>query len=151
MASLLEVGTGFHPELTGRENIYLNSAIARYEPGRNQNEVRRDRSLCRDRKFLDTPIKRYTSGMYVRFAFAVAAHLEPEILFWMKSSRSETSISAEMPGQNVRGRSLRAHGAFVSHNMASLFALCKRGIVLDKGRKQSEGLPRINPGDSWTH
>ena len=80
VASLLEVGTGFHPELTGRENIYLNGAILGMTPRRDPTQVRRDRRLCRGREFLDTPVKRYSSGMYVRLAFAVAAHLEPEIL-----------------------------------------------------------------------
>jgi lipopolysaccharide transport system ATP-binding protein len=80
VASLLEVGTGFHPELTGRENIYLNGAIL----GMNRNEIRRKFdeivAFAEVEKFLDTPVKRYSSGMYVRLAFAVAAHLEPEIL-----------------------------------------------------------------------
>ena len=80
VASLLEVGTGFHPELTGRENIYLNGAILGMTRARDQAQVRRDRRLRRGREFLDTPVKRYCSGMYVRLAFAVAAHLEPEIL-----------------------------------------------------------------------
>ena len=89
MASLLEVGTGFHPELTGRENIFLNGAIL----GMSKAEIKRKFdeivAFAEVEKFLDTPVKRYSSGMYVRLAFAVAAHLEPEILVMMRCWRSE--------------------------------------------------------------
>jgi lipopolysaccharide transport system ATP-binding protein len=87
VASLLEVGTGFHPELTGRENIYLNGAILgmqRAEIDRKFDEIV---AFAEIEQFLDTPVKRYSSGMYVRLAFAVAAHLEPEILWWMRCWR----------------------------------------------------------------
>ena len=140
-ASLLEVGTGFHPELTGRENIYLNGAILgmkRVEIKRKFEEIV---SFAEIEKFLDTPVKRYSSGMYVRLAFAVAAHLEPEILIVDEVlAVGDVEFQRKCLGkmQDVSTKEGRTV-LFVSHNMASLFALCNRGIVLDKGRKQSEG------------
>ncbi len=135
VASLLEVGTGFHPELTGRENIYLNGAIL----GMSRAEVRRRLDEIVDfagvEKFLDTPVKRYSSGMYVRLAFAVAAHLEPEILVvdevlavgdldFQKKCLGKMEEDCKGQGRTV---------LFVSHNMAMVEALCDRGFFLQSG------------------
>lgn len=134
VASLLEVGTGFHPELTGRENIFLNGAIL----GMTQSEIRRKFdeivAFAEVEKFLDTPVKRYSSGMYVRLAFAVAAHLEPEILVVDEVlAVGDAEFQRKCLGkiQDVAG-----HGRtvlFVSHNMAAVHALCGRGLLLEHG------------------
>jgi lipopolysaccharide transport system ATP-binding protein len=136
VASLLEVGTGFHPELTGRENIYLNGAMLgmrREEITRKFDEIV---AFSEVEKFLDTPVKRYSSGMYVRLAFAVAAHLEPEILivdevlavgdaaFQKKCLGKMKAVSAS-DGRTV---------LFVSHNIAAVKTLCTRGVVMDRGQ-----------------
>jgi lipopolysaccharide transport system ATP-binding protein len=135
IASLLEVGTGFHPELTGRENIYLNGAIL----GMKKVEVDRKFEEILDfsevEQFIDTPVKRYSSGMYVRLAFAVAAHLEPEILVvdevlavgdaeFQKKSLGKMGDVARDEGRTV---------LFVSHNMSSILRLTQESIVLEKG------------------
>ena len=135
VASLLEVGTGFHPELTGRENIFLNGAIlgmGRVEIKKKFDEIV---EFAEIEKFLDTPVKRYSTGMYVRLAFAVAAHLEPEILvvdevlavgdaqFQKKCLGKMENVSAQ------EGRTV----LFVSHNMSAIQSLCKRTINLDSG------------------
>ena len=136
VASLLEVGTGFHPELTGRENIFLNGAIL----GMSRREIQRKFDEIVDfaevEKFLDTPVKRYSSGMYVRLAFAVAAHLEPEILIV-----DEVLAVGDAPFQRKCLGKMQdvARGAgrtviFVSHNMASVRALCNRALFLKNGR-----------------
>lgn len=134
VASLLEVGTGFHPELTGRENIYLNGAIL----GMTRAEIRRKFDEIVDfaevERFLDTPVKRYSSGMYVRLAFAVAAHLEPEILvvdevLAVGDAEFQKKCLGKM--QNVAG-----HGRtvlFVSHNMAAVKSLCNKALYLSQG------------------
>src|SRR5205085_12093038 len=125
VASLLEVGTGFHPELTGRENIYLNGAIL----GMRRTEIQRkfdeivDFSECE--KFLDTPVKRYSSGMYVRLAFAVAAHLEPEILIVdevlaVGDANFQKKCLGKMNDVAKGGRTI----LFVSHNMDAVLGLC---------------------------
>jgi lipopolysaccharide transport system ATP-binding protein len=140
IASLLEVGTGFHPELTGRENIYLNGAIL----GMKKAEIRRKFdeivAFSEVEKFLDTPVKHYSSGMYVRLAFAVAAHLEPEILivdevlavgdaaFQKKCLRRMGQVAGE-------GRTV----LFVSHNMTAIQSLCTRAILLRGGRMIGDG------------
>ena len=136
IASLLEVGTGFHPELTGRENIFLNGAImgmSRLEIKRKFDEIVEFSGV---EKFLDTPVKRYSSGMYVRLAFSVAAHLEPEILvvdevlavgdaeFQKKCLGKMQDVSAS------EGRTV----LFVSHNMLAIQTLCNKGFVLNKGQ-----------------
>ena len=135
VASLLEVGTGFHSELTGRENIFLNGAIL----GMKQNEIKRDFDKIVDfaeiGKFLDTPVKRYSSGMYVRLAFAVAAHLEPEILIVdevlaVGDAQFQKKCLGRMESIGKEGRTV----LFVSHNMSSVQSLCKIGIWLDKGQ-----------------
>ncbi len=135
VASLLEVGTGFHPELTGRENIFLNGAIL----GMTRAEIRRKFdeivAFAEVEKFLDTPVKRYSSGMYVRLAFAVAAHLEPEILvvdevLAVGDAEFQKKCLGKMSEVAGGGRTV----LFVSHNMHSVSQLCGRGIVLAGGR-----------------
>lgn len=134
VASLLEVGTGFHPELSGRENIFLNGAIL----GMQREEIRRKLDEIIDfaeiEKFLDTPVKRYSSGMYVRLAFAVAAHLEPEILIVdevlaVGDAPFQKKCLGKMEDVGREGRTV----LFVSHNMAAVNKLCSKGILLEKG------------------
>ena len=134
IGSLLEVGTGFHPELTGRENIYLNGAIL----GMKKAEVARKFDEIVDfagvEKFIDTPVKRYSSGMYVRLAFAVAAHLDPEILIVdevlaVGDAEFQKKCLGKMGDVAREGRSV----LFVSHNLASIKTLCNAGFVLDNG------------------
>lgn len=136
VASLLEVGTGFHPELSGRENIYLNGAIL----GMKRTEVKAKFDEIVDfsgvEKFLDTPVKRYSSGMYVRLAFAVAAHLEPEILLIdevlaVGDSEFQRKCIAKM---NDISRSQGRTILFISHNMLAIKELCKTGILLKEGK-----------------
>jgi len=135
VASLLEVGTGFHPELTGRENIYLNGAIL----GMGRNEIRSKFDeivgFAEVERFLDTPVKRYSSGMYMRLAFAVAAHLEPEILvvdevLAVGDSEFQKKCLGKMRDVAGLGRTV----LFVSHNMAAVRTLCPRALLLDAGR-----------------
>jgi lipopolysaccharide transport system ATP-binding protein len=140
VASLLEVGTGFHPELTGRENIYLNGAIL----GMNRAEIRckfdEIVAFSEVEKFLDTPVKRYSSGMYVRLAFAVAAHLEPEILLVdevlaVGDASFQKKCLNKMESVSQQGRTV----LFVSHNMPSISRLCERTILLDGGSVTCDG------------
>jgi lipopolysaccharide transport system ATP-binding protein len=134
VASLLEVGTGFHPELTGRENIYLNGAIlgmSKVEIQRNFDEIV---AFAEIEKFLDTPVKRYSSGMYVRLAFAVAAHLEPEILIVdevlaVGDAAFQKKCLGKMEDVGKEGRTV----LFVSHNMAAINTLCLKGLFLAQG------------------
>lgn len=134
IASLLEVGTGFHPELTGRENIYLNGAIlglARAEIRKKFDEIV---AFAEVEKFLDTPVKRYSSGMYVRLAFAVGAHLESEILIVdevlaVGDASFQKKCLDWMREVRESGRTV----LFVSHNLGSLLSVCTAGILLDKG------------------
>jgi lipopolysaccharide transport system ATP-binding protein len=140
VASLLEVGTGFHPELTGRENIFLNGAIL----GMRREEIKRkfDEIVAFSEvdKFLDTPVKRYSSGMYVRLAFAIAAHLEPEILvvdevLAVGDAGFQKKCLGKM-GQVAReGRTV----LFVSHNMAAVQNLCQKALLLLQGQIHSCG------------
>jgi lipopolysaccharide transport system ATP-binding protein len=149
VASLLEVGTGFHPELSGRENIFLNGAIL----GMSRAEIKRQFDAIVDfaevEKFLDTPVKRYSSGMYVRLAFAVAAHLEPEILVvdevlavgdaqFQKKCLGKMEDVSKNAGRTV---------LFVSHNMTAMQGLCNQGILLEKGVMKFQG----QIGDTITH
>jgi len=135
VSSLLEVGTGFHPELTGRENIYLNGAIL----GMSRAEIRRKFdeivAFAEIEKFLDTPVKRYSSGMYVRLAFAVAAHLEPEILLVDEVlAVGDVEFQRKCLGKISE---VARHGRtvlFVSHNLGAVRALTNRGLVLSDGR-----------------
>jgi lipopolysaccharide transport system ATP-binding protein len=140
IASLLEVGTGFHPELTGRENIFLNGAIM----GMSSAEVTRKLDEIVDfsgvEKFIDTPVKRYSSGMYVRLAFAVAAHLEPEILvvdevLAVGDAEFQKKCLGKMGSVASEGRTV----LFVSHNMSAVNRLCSRAILLNKGCIEASG------------
>ena len=134
IASLLEVGTGFHPELTGRENIFLNGAIL----GMTKSEIRSkfDEIVAFSgvEKYIDTPVKRYSSGMYVRLAFAVAAHLEPEILIVdevlaVGDAEFQKKCLGKMKDVSNQGRTV----IFVSHNLVAVKSLCKRGILMERG------------------
>jgi lipopolysaccharide transport system ATP-binding protein len=143
VGALLEVGTGFHPELTGRENVFLNGAIL----GMGKAEIRRKFdeivTFADIERFLDTPVKRYSSGMHMRLAFAVAAHFEPEILivdevlavgdvaFQKKSLGKMDEVARE-------GRTV----VFVSHNLAAVESLCERGVLIDRGRIVEDGHAR---------
>ena len=134
VASLLEVGTGFHPELTGRENIFLNGAILgmdRVEIKRKFDEIV---AFAEVEKFLDTPVKRYSSGMYVRLAFAVAAHLEPEILIVdevlaVGDAQFQKKCLGKMEDVGKEGRTV----LFVSHHMSAIEQLCNSGLFMEKG------------------
>jgi lipopolysaccharide transport system ATP-binding protein len=142
VASLLEVGTGFHPELTGRDNIYLNGAIL----GMTRAEIKAKFDEIVDfsgvEKFLDTPVKRYSSGMYVRLAFAVAAHLEPEILIVdevlaVGDAEFQKKCLGKMGEVARGGRTV----LFVSHNLHAVERLCSRAILIQAGRVDYEGAP----------
>jgi lipopolysaccharide transport system ATP-binding protein len=142
VASLLEVGTGFHPELTGRENIFLNGAIL----GMTRSEIRRKFdeivAFAEVDRFLDTPVKRFSSGMYVRLAFAVAAHLEPEILIVdevlaVGDHEFQKKCLGKMKSVSAEGRTV----LFVSHNMLAVRTLCDRAIMLKEGREVFDGNP----------
>jgi len=141
IASLLEVGTGFHSELTGRENIYLNGAVLGMRKWEIKKKFDEIVGFAEIEKFLDTPVKRYSSGMYVRLAFAVAAHLEPEILLV-----DEVLAVGDIPFQKkcLGKMSDIAKGGrtivFVSHNMQAIKKLCSRVIILDKGRIVMDGI-----------
>ena len=141
VASLLEVGTGFHPELTGRENIFLNGAIlgmSRFEIRKKFDEIVNFSGV---EKFLDTPVKRYSSGMYVRLAFAVAAHLEPEILvvdevLAVGDADFQKKCLGKMEDVSTKeGRTV----LFVSHNMSAIKALCNESILLNEGKIEAVG------------
>jgi lipopolysaccharide transport system ATP-binding protein len=142
VASLLEVGTGFHPELTGRENVYLNGAIL----GMNRSEIRRKFdeivAFAGVEKFLDTPVKRYSSGMYVRLAFAVAAHMETEILLVdevlaVGDAQFQKKCLGKMDDVAKHGRTV----VFISHNMGAIKHLCQRAIWLENATVRLDGLP----------
>jgi lipopolysaccharide transport system ATP-binding protein len=141
VASLLEVGTGFHPELTGRENIFLNGSILSMSHAEIRRKFDEIVNFAGVEKFLDTPVKRYSSGMYVRLAFAVAAHLEPEILVvdevlavgdaeFQKKSMSKMQDVASSTGRTV---------LFVSHNMIAVRSLCEQAVFLERGRLKHAG------------
>lgn len=140
VAALLEVGTGFHPELTGRDNVYLNGAIL----GMTRADVKRQFDAIVDfsgvEKFLDTPVKRYSSGMYVRLAFAVAAHLDPDILIVdevlaVGDAEFQKKCLGKMEEVGKDGRTV----VFVSHNMGAVRRLCDRGMVIEGGRQSMLG------------
>jgi lipopolysaccharide transport system ATP-binding protein len=141
VASLLEVGTGFHPELTGRENIFLNGAVL----GMTRREIRRKFdeivAFAEVEKFLDTPVKHYSSGMYVRLAFAVAAHLEPEILI-VDEVLAVGDAEFQKKCLGKMDEVSRSHGRtvlFVSHNMDAVLKLCSRAVILESGRVRDAG------------
>ena len=140
IASLLEVGTGFHPELTGRENIFLNGAIL----GMSKEEIRRKFdeivAFAEVERFIDTPVKRYSSGMYVRLAFGVAAHLEPEILIVdevlaVGDAQFQKKCLGKMHDVGKEGRTV----LFVSHNMPAIQSLCSRALLIQGGSVSSDG------------
>jgi lipopolysaccharide transport system ATP-binding protein len=142
-AALLEVGTGFHPELTGRENVYLNGAIL----GMKRAEIRRKFdaivAFSEIEKFLDTPVKHYSSGMFMRLAFAVAAHLEPEILIVdevlaVGDAAFQKKCLNKMEDVSHEGRTV----LFVSHNMPAVTRLCPRTVLLEEGRLRLDGPSR---------
>jgi lipopolysaccharide transport system ATP-binding protein len=141
IASLLEVGTGFHPDLTGRENIYLNGSIL----GMNKQEIARKFdeivAFAETERFLETPVKRYSSGMYVRLAFAVAAHLEPEILLVdevlaVGDAEFQKKCLGKMEAVAKGGRTV----LFVSHNLTAVRGLCQRAALLRNGRLVESGV-----------
>src|ERR1041385_515657 len=140
VGSLLEVGTGFHPELTGRENIYLNGAIL----GMQKSEINRKFdemvAFAEVEQFLDTPVKRYSSGMYVRLAFGVAAHLETEVLLVdevlaVGDAQFPKKCFEKMRDIGVQGRTI----LFVSHNMSAVRSICKHALIIEKGRVVAQG------------
>lgn len=135
VASLLEVGTGFHPELSGRENVYMNAAILGMTRREIQHKFDEIIAFAEVERFIDTPIKRYSSGMYMRLAFSVAAHLEQEILvvdevLAVGDASFQKKSLGKMEDVSHQGRTV----LFVSHNMGALAALCPRSIWLNKGR-----------------
>jgi lipopolysaccharide transport system ATP-binding protein len=135
VGSLLEVGTGFHPELTGRENIYLNGAILGMKKAEIERKFDEIVAFSEIDKFLDTPVKRYSSGMYVRLAFAVAAHMETEILvidevLAVGDFAFQKKCLGKMGNVAKQGRTI----LFVSHNMQAINSLCSRGILLSEGK-----------------
>ena len=158
VGSLLEVGTGFHPELTGRENIYLNGAIL----GMRKTEIDRKFdeivSFAEVEEFLDTPVKRYSTGMYVRLAFGVAAHLETEVLLVdevlaVGDAQFQKKCFAKMSEIGSEGRTI----LFVSHNMSAVRSICKHALIVEKGAVVAQGeinetidryLSRINASQS---
>jgi lipopolysaccharide transport system ATP-binding protein len=140
VASLLEVGTGFHPELTGRENIYLNGAILGMSRAQIRDKFDEIVAFSGVEKFLDTPVKRYSSGMYVRLAFAVAAHLEPEILVIDEVlAVGDLNFQKKCLGKVSEIAGGERTVLFVSHNLAIVGQLCNRAICLAKGRKLFDG------------
>jgi lipopolysaccharide transport system ATP-binding protein len=135
VGSLLEVGTGFHPELTGRENIYLNGAILGMKKAEINRKFDEMAAFAEIEKFLDTPVKHYSSGMYVRLAFAVAAHLEPEILLVdeilaVGDAAFQKKCLGKMENVAREGRTVM----FVSHNMGAVRAICERCFLLSRGQ-----------------
>ena len=140
VSSLLEVGTGFHPELTGRENVYMNGVIlgmTRVEITRRFDEIV---AFAEVEQFIDTPVKRYSSGMYLQLAFAVAAHLEPDILIVdevlaVGDAAFQKKCLGKMAGVAKEGRTI----FFVSHNMPAITRLCERAIYLEEGKLRLDG------------
>jgi lipopolysaccharide transport system ATP-binding protein len=140
IASLLEVGTGFHPELSGRENIFLNGSILGMTKAEIKNKFDEIVAFAEVERFLDTPVKRYSSGMYVRLAFAVAAHLEPEILIVdevlaVGDAAFQKKCLGKMKDVSEAGRTV----LFVSHNMEAIQKLCSTGILMQQGRLLEQG------------
>jgi lipopolysaccharide transport system ATP-binding protein len=140
VGSLLEVGTGFHPELTGRENVFMNGTILGMKKREIASKFDEIVGFAELEKFIDTPVKRYSSGMYVRLAFAVAAHLEPEILvvdevLAVGDAEFQRKCLGKMGAVARAGRTI----LFVSHNMSSLLNLCQRGLLLEQGQLKHVG------------
>ena len=151
VGSLLEVGTGFHPELTGRENIYLNGAILGMKRREIQAKLPEIAEFSGVESFMDTPVKRYSSGMYVRLAFSVAAHFEPEILLVdevlaVGDAEFQARCLGRMETFGASGRTV----LFVSHNMQAMAQLCDRALLLDAwayraGRSERGGRRALSP------
>ena len=140
VGSLLEVGTGFHPELTGRENIFLNGAILGMKKAEIERKFDEIVAFSEIEKFIDTPVKHCSSGMYMRLAFAVASHMDPEILvidevLAVGDAQFQKKCLGKMEEAGKEGRTV----IFVSHNMAAIKALCKRGILLENGQIAYDG------------
>src|SRR5690349_11271739 len=140
VGSLLEVGTGFHPELTGRENIYLNGAILGMQKSEIDRKFDEIVAFAEVEQFLDTPVKRYSSGMYVRLAFGVAAHLETEVLLVdevlaVGDAQFQKKCFAKMQEIGTQGRTI----LFVSHNMSAVRGICKQALIIEKGRIVAQG------------
>ena len=140
IASLLEVGTGFHPELTGRENIFLNGSFLGMKRSEIQSKFDEIVTFAGVEKYIDTPVKRYSSGMYVRLAFAVAAHLEPEILIVdevlaVGDAEFQNKCMGKMKEVGSQGRTV----LFVSHNMGAINSLCQRAVLLQNGKLSLSG------------
>ena len=140
VGALLEVGTGFHAELTGRENVYLNGAILGMTKAEIHRKFEEIVAFAEVEKFIDTPVKRYSSGMYVRLAFGVAAHLETEILLVdevlaVGDAQFQRKCFAKMNEIGRHGRTI----LFVSHNMASIRSICEEALILDRGRLVAKG------------
>jgi lipopolysaccharide transport system ATP-binding protein len=140
VGSLLEVGTGFHPELTGRENIYLNGAILGMQKSEIDRKFDEIVSFAEVEKFLDTPVKRYSSGMYVRLAFGVAAHLETEVLLVdevlaVGDAQFQKKCFAKMQEIGTQGRTI----LFVSHNMSAVRSICEQALIIEKGSVVAQG------------
>ena len=143
VGALIGVGTGFHPDLTGRENVYLNGAVLGMRKAEIDRRFDEIVSFAEVDRFLDTPVKRYSSGMYMRLAFAVAAHMEPEILLVdevlaVGDAAFQRKCLGKMEGIAKERRAI----LFVSHNMSAVQSLCHRVIWLDEGRIVAEGTPR---------
>jgi lipopolysaccharide transport system ATP-binding protein len=154
LCSLLEVGTGFHPELTGRENIYLSGAILGMKKGEIARKFDEIVHFAEIERFIDTPVKHYSSGMYVRLGFSVAAHMEPEILIVdevlaVGDGRFQKKCMTKMRDVGRHGQTI----LFVSHDMSAISRLCKRAILLDEGKIVRDGLAHdvvsqyLNPED----
>ena len=143
IASLLEVGTGFHPELTGKENIYLNGAILGMRKSEITEKIDEIINFAGIERYVDTPVKRYSSGMYVRLAFSVAAHLDTDILIIdevlaVGDAEFQSKCLGKMKEVSSSGRTV----LFVSHNMGSIVNLCTKAIYIDKGKLVSTGTPK---------
>lgn len=140
VGSLLEVGTGFHPELTGRENIYLNGAILGMQKSEIERKFDEIVAFAEVEKFLDTPMKHYSSGMYVRLAFGVAAHLETEVLLVdevlaVGDAQFQKKCFDKMQEIGTQGRTI----LFVSHNMSAVRSICEQALIIEKGRVAAQG------------
>jgi len=140
VGSLLEVGTGFHPDLTGRENVYLNGAILGMRKAEIERKFDEIIAFSELEKFVETPVKFYSSGMYVRLAFSVAAHLEPEILIMDEVLAVGDAAFQQKCLDKMREIRGRGHTIFfVSHNLPAITRLCKRAVLLERGRVVADG------------
>jgi lipopolysaccharide transport system ATP-binding protein len=144
VGSLLEVGTGFHPELTGRDNVYLNGSILGLDRASIARRFDEIVAFAEVERFIDTPVKRYSSGMYLRLAFAVAAHLEPEILLVDEVlAVGDASFQRKCLGRMGHAAEEGRTVLFVSHNMTAVQGLCSRAIWLNEGKLTEEGTPGV--------